>query len=92
MSVALSSTKLHTDLSNISNYKDLHTQYGSTYMIRVTGTVTTLVALVITIVQECRVRSKVGGEIDDNSYMIVTQSRTIDEVLEDDNEEDGDYL
>ena len=44
------------------------------------------------VIQECRVKNRITSELDSDTYMIVTQSRTIEDVLDDENEEDGELL
>ena len=76
----------------VSNYQKLVNCYGTPYYIRIIATITTWLGCFIAVVQECRIKNRIGTEMDSDTYMIVTQSRTIDDVLDDENEEDGELL
>jgi hypothetical protein len=92
VSISLFSTKVAQQTDGISNYQDLVNHYGSSYYIRILGTVTTWFGCFVAVIQECRVKNRITSELDSDTYMIVTQSRTIEDVLDDENEEDGELL
>ena len=73
----------------VSNYSELVTSLGAAFTVRVLASVVSWTSCLVALTEECR--SRKGGLNTDN-YMIVTQSRTIEEVMEDENEEDGQLL
>ena len=89
VSVSLFGSHVTRSTDAISNYEDVTGAHGTGFFVRAVGSVAVWLAVVVGVLQECKLRS-LGGYVD--SYAIVTQSRTIEELLDEDEEEDGQFL